>query len=128
MFSRPKSVLRASVLVLLTLALLTLALSNAGVAQTQLVLYDNFKSRNLDPSKWIGWQFFDSDIREAGRQLFGEEENRRLRLSYTAYSATSDDFGGSGGGFCPSLPVSSAHTGTTVSLAVNRAAAPGCAG
>jgi len=110
MFSRPKSGLRASVFVLLTLALLTLALSNAGVAQTQLVLYDNFKSRNLDPSKWIGWQFFDSDIREAGRQLAGEEENRRLRLSYTAYSATSDDFGGSGGGFGLAFPVPSAIT------------------
>src|SRR5438132_13139768 len=113
MFSRPKSVLRASVLVLLTLALLTLALSNAGVAQTQLVLYDNFKSRNLDPSKWIGWQFFDYDIRQAGRQLLGEEENRRLRLSYTAYSATSDDFGRSGGGFCLALTVLTASTETS---------------
>ena len=79
------------------LVLLTFALSKAGVAQ--LVLYDNFNSKQIDPSKWNGWQFFDPDVREATRQLVGEEENRRLRLSQTAYSATTDDSGGSGGGF-----------------------------
>jgi hypothetical protein len=129
MFSRPKPILRAQVLVLLTLVLvlLTLALSKAGVAQTQLVLYDSFKSRNLDPSKWIGWQFFDPDIREARRQIAGEEENRRLDLSYTAYSATTDDFGGSGGGFGLAFPAPSAITETSFTVVVNRAAAVGCA-
>jgi hypothetical protein len=121
MFSRPKSVLQSSVLVLLTLAL-----SIAGVAQTQLVLYDNFKSRNIDPSKWNGWQFFDFDVREAVRQLAGEEENRRLRLSLTAYSATTDDFGASGGGFGLAFPNPGAVTEVSFDLTVYRAVAVGC--
>ena len=106
------------------LLLLTLALSKASVAQ--LVLYDNFHSKHIDPSKWIGWQFFDPDIREAGRQLAGEEEDRRLRLSYTAYSATTDDVGGSGGGFGLAFPVPSAITEISFTAVVNRAEAVGC--
>ncbi len=50
MFTRLKSFLLASALVLL-IALLSKA------AVTQLVLYDNFASRNIDHSKWNGWQF-----------------------------------------------------------------------
>ena len=127
MFNLPKSVLRASVFVLLTLALLAVALSKTGLADTQLELYDNFKSRSLDPSKWIGWQFFDPDIREARRQIAGEEENRGLRLSYTAYSATTDDSAGSGGGFGLAFPVPTAITETSFTVVVSQAAAVGCA-
>ena len=58
MFTRLKSFLLASALVLL-IALLSKA------AVTQLVLYDNFASRNIDHSKWNGWQFFDLDMVEA---------------------------------------------------------------
>jgi len=50
MLTRLKSFLLASALVLL-IALLSKA------AVTQLVLYYNFASRNIDHSKWNGWQF-----------------------------------------------------------------------
>ena len=76
MFTRLKWVIPASVLLLLAGAF-----AKAGV--THLVLYDNFHSAKIDPSKWIGWQFYDPDVREGVRQLSGEEENRRLHLSVT---------------------------------------------
>ncbi len=106
------------------LVLLTFALSKASVAQ--LVLYDDFKSKQIDPSKWIGWQFFDPDVREATRQLTGEEENRRLRILQTAYSVISDDSGASGGGFGLAFPVPSAITEASFRVVVNRAQAVGC--
>lgn len=84
MFARLKSFLLASAFVLL-IALVSKA------AVTQLVLYDNFASRNIDHSKWNGWQFFDLDVVEATRQLVGEEESRRLHLALTAYSSTADN-------------------------------------
>jgi hypothetical protein len=104
--------------------LLAFGLTKASVAQ--LVLYDNFRSNRIDPAKWSGWQFFDPDIREAGRQIAGEEENRRLRLSYTTYSATTDNSGGSGGGFGLAFPDPSAITEASFTAVVNRAAAVGC--
>jgi hypothetical protein len=119
MLTRLKWVIPVSVLVLLASAL-----AKAGVSQ--LVLYDDFQSRRIDPSKWTGWQFFDPDVREAVRQLVGEEENRRLRLSYTTYSATTDDSGGSGGGFGLAFPVPSAITETSFTAVVQRAEAVGC--
>ena len=106
------------------LLLLTFVLSRAAVAQ--LVLYDNFKSSRIDASKWTGWQFFDPDVREEVRQLAGEDENRRLRLSYTAYSATTDNSGGSGGGFGLAFPDPSAITEISFAAVVNRATAVGC--
>jgi len=118
-FTGLKFELRAWVLVFLTIAL-----SKAGSAQ--LVLYDNFHSKQIDPAKWVGWQFFDPDIREAVRQPVGEEENRRLRLSYTAYSATTDNSGGSGGGFGLAFPDPSVVTEVSFTAVVNRAEAVGC--
>ncbi len=117
MFTRFKSVLLASVF-----ALLTVALSKAGVAQ--LVLYDDFESRNIDPSKWVG-TFGDQDQREVVRTLVGEED-RRLRLSQIAYSATTDNFGSSGNIFGLLFPVPSVITETLFTVIVNRAEAVGC--
>ena len=77
MFRRSNWVIPVSVLVLLAAAF-------AKAGATQLVLYDNFQSERIDPSKWIGWQFFDPDVRDSVRQPVGEEENRRLHLSLTA--------------------------------------------
>jgi len=114
----PKSVLLASMFVLLTVAL-----SKAGVAQ--LVLYDNFASRNIDPSKWFG-TFGDQDQREVVRRLVGEEEDRRLHLSQTAYSATTDDVGSSGNIFGLQFSVPSAITEASFTVAVNQAVAVGC--
>ncbi|HWC15919.1 MAG TPA: hypothetical protein VG498_02865, partial [Terriglobales bacterium] len=109
----------------IVLLLLTLGLSKSSLAQ--LVLYDNFNSKRIDPAKWTGWQFFDPDIREATRRLAGEEGERHLRLSCTAYSATSDDFGGSGGGYGLAFPVPSAVNEVSFTAVVNRAEAVGCA-
>lgn len=120
MFGRLRSVLLVSVFVLSTVVL-----SKAAV--TQLVLYDNFASRNIDHSKWNGWQFFDLDVLDATRQLVGEEENRRLHLALTAYSSTADDFGGSGGPFGLAFPVPTAIKEASFTAVVNRAEAVGCA-
>jgi len=119
MFNRLKWVIPVSVLVLLAGAL-----AKAGVSQ--LVLYDNFQSRKLDPSKWNGWQFFDFNVLDAARQLSGEEENRRLHLSLTAYAPTTDDFGASGGGFGLAFPNPGAVTEVSFDLTVNGAVAIGC--
>jgi len=119
MFPKPKWMFAVWALVLLTFVL-----PKAGVAQ--LVLYDNFNSKQIDPSKWIGWQFFDPDIREAVRQPAGEEEGRHLRLSQRAYSATTDDFGGSGGLFGLAFPVPSAVTEASFTVVVSRAETVGC--
>ena len=107
--------------------LLLVAGTLAKAAGTQLVLYDNFRSANIDPSKWIGWQYFDPDIREAVRQPVGEEENRRLHLSLTAYSATTDDSGGTGGASGLAFPVPSAIREVSFNAVVNRAEAVACA-
>jgi hypothetical protein len=106
------------------LVLVTFTFSKAGVPQ--LVLYDNFKSTHIDPSKWIGWQFFDPDIREEVRQLVGEEEDRRLHLSQMAYSAITDDNGASGGGFGLAFPVPAVITEISFDLVVKEAVAVGC--
>jgi hypothetical protein len=98
----------------------------ATATPAQLSLYDNFDSTQIDPSKWIGWQFFDPDIREAVREVAGETGNRHLRLSLTAYSATTDDSGGSGGGFGLAFPDPGAVTELFFDLTVNSAAAVGC--
>jgi hypothetical protein len=47
---------------LFTLALL--AVSRPGAAQT--TLYDNFSSPLIDPSKWLGLQYYMEDTRKEG--------------------------------------------------------------
>jgi hypothetical protein len=84
------------------LALLTILLPQATVAQ--LKLYDNFSSSRINPSKWIGEPASlvggsDQDRREVSIGLFGEGENRRLRISQTSYSTITDNNGSSGIGF-----------------------------
>src|SRR5215472_1749716 len=116
MFSRPR--------VVLALLLLTFALAKAGVAQ--LKLYDDFHSKQIDPSKWVG-TFGDPDQRDVVRTLVGEEEDRRLHISQTAYSATTDDVGSSGNIFGLEFPVPSAITELSYTVVVKNAVAVGCA-
>jgi hypothetical protein len=84
------------------LVLLTFGLSTPSVAQ--LKLYDNFRTKRIDPSKWVGEPASlpgstDKDRREVSVVLTGEETNRHLRISQTNYSATMDNNGSGGSGF-----------------------------
>ena len=116
------------IFVVLGSVLLFTAVTFSKAAVSQLVLYDNFSSRAINPAKWTGWQFFDPDIGEAGWQLVGEDGNNRgLHLFLTAYSATSDDFGASGGAFGLTFPTPSAINEVAFTVVVDRATAVACA-
>ena len=115
------------------LVLLALALSQAGVAQ--LVLYDNFSSKNIDPSKWSGFQFYAPDQREAVRELVslpgvtdGEhsDRGRRLHISERDYATTTDDYGSSGDTYGLAFPDPAAITETSFTVTVNYAEAVAC--
>jgi len=108
------------------LMFLFLMVAQAGVIPAQLVLYDDFKSSQIAPSKWLGTPA-DPDMREAVRELVGEEENRRLRLSQRAYSATTDDVGTSGGLFGLAFPAPNKITEVSFTVVVKAAQAVGCA-
>jgi len=106
--------------------LVVFLLPTGGAAQ--LVLYDNFDSKLIDPSKWLDLPA-DPDIEEAVRQLVatpGVPNDRRLHLSQRAYSATTDDIGSSGGGFGLAFPVPSAVAEISFTVVVNSAQAVGC--
>jgi hypothetical protein len=108
------------------LVLLTFVLSKAGVAQ--LVLYDNFNSLRIDPSKWDGG-FQDPESREAVRELTttpGQEDDRQLHLKETTYSTTTDDNGASGSIFGLAFPAPSAITEASFSVVVKDAKTVGC--
>ena len=108
------------------LALLTLAFSKASVAQ--LVLYDNFNLHHIDPLKW-DTDFFDSNAREMVRELTAtpeKDDDRRLHLSETTYSTTTDDNGASGSIFGLNFPVPSAITEVSFTVVVRKAEAVSC--
>jgi hypothetical protein len=106
----------------------TFVLCRTGVAQ--LVLYDNFNSQRIDPAKWDGsFLFQDPNSREAVRELSttaGQNEDRRLHLQETTYSATTDDNGGSGSIFGLGFPVPSAITEASFSVVVREAKTVAC--
>src|SRR5215472_7978232 len=106
------------------LLILAVGLSKASLAQ--LMPYDNFHSKHIDPSKWIGWQFFDPDVLESVRLLSGEGQDRHLRVAQTAYSSTADNTGGSGGSIGLAFPLPDAITEISFSVTVNQAEAVGC--
>src|ERR1700680_170006 len=125
MLTRPKWTFRTWMLLLLTLGL-----SKAGVAQ--LAPYDNFNSKHIDPSKWVGEPSSipggsDKDRREVTVGLVGEEENRRLHISETAYSATTDNNGASGSGFGLGFAEPGKVKAVSFTLAVNKEQSVGCA-
>ena len=73
----------------------------------QLVLYDNFNSKHIDPAKWDGF-FLDPDARDAVREIAATPEkdnDRRLHIKESTYSVTTDDNGASGSIFGLSFPV-----------------------
>lgn len=114
-----------------TLVLLALALPQAGVAQ--LVLYDNFNSKHIDPAKWSGFQFYNPDQREAVRELvspngMGQHSNggRRLHISERDYATTTDDYGSNGDTFGLEFADPAAVTEVSFTVAVNDAEAVAC--
>jgi hypothetical protein len=106
--------------------LLALSLSEAGVAQ--LVLYDNFNSKHIEPAKWNGAQNYDPDLRESVREITPTQDNggHRLHLMQTAYSAVTDNIGGSGGVWGLAFPNPSAVTAVSFAVTANRIAVTPC--
>jgi hypothetical protein len=111
-----------------SLVLLAIASSKASVAQLE--LYDDFNSKRIDPSKWIGEPSSpagsDIDRREVSVELVGEG-NRRLHLLQTVYSRTTHDNGMGGSGFGLGFAEPSKVTAVSFTLAVNRDTSLGCA-
>jgi hypothetical protein len=98
--------------------LLTLASSKATVAQ--LVLYDNFNSRRIDPARWDG-SFLDPDARDVVREVTAtpeKDDDRRLHIKESTYSVTTDDSGASGSIFGLGFPVPNAITEVSFTVAV----------
>jgi hypothetical protein len=114
----------------LRVALLTLAqLWLLSTASAQLVLYDNFSKKTIDPTKWEGWQDTDTTLRETIRELTPTPRNyddNRLHLSQRVYSAVTDDNGGSGGAWGLKFPNPAAITTISFTVAVNRANVTAC--
>jgi len=111
------------------LVLLALALSQAATAQAR--LYDDFRSKRIDPSKWVGEPASlpggsDKDRREVSIGLVGEEENRRLHISQTNYSAITDNNGTSGSGFGLGFASPSTVKAVSFTLAVDEVQVVGC--
>ena|SRR5215469_9102449 len=97
---------------------------------TWLVLYDNFNSSVINPAKWAGLQNYDPDLRETVRDLTptpGVKGDYRLHLMHRAYSAVTDDSGGSGGLWGLSFPNPSAVTAIGFTLSVDKIAVTSCA-
>jgi len=115
---------------LLRVALLSLPqLWLLSTASAQLVLYDNFSKKTIDPTKWEGLQNFDSDLRESIRELTptpGNDDDNRLHLGQRAYSAVTDDNGGSGGMWGLAFPNPSAITAISFTAVVTRANVSAC--
>jgi len=114
---------------ILVVVLLTLALSKASDAQ--LALYDNFNSRQIDPAKWIGERSSpdgsDANRREVAVQVVGEE-NRRLRISETVYSANTSNVGSGGDGFGLGFASPNNVTSVSFTLTMVKDAPLSCAG
>lgn len=112
------------VIVNLGTILLVTALCRSSAAQ--LVPYDDFQSRAINPDKWNGSQNYDPDLREAVRQIVRGKNHGSLRLTQTAYSATTDDAGGSGGVFGLQFAEPNGIREVSFTVNVDRAEAVGC--
>jgi len=113
--------------------LLALCLPQAMPAQ--LVLYDNFNSKNIDPTKWIGWQFYNPDQREAVRELVlppggngiqASVKGRRLHIFERDDATTTDDNGSNGDTFGLAFTNPAAVTEASFRVTVNHAEAVAC--
>ncbi|HKV77840.1 MAG TPA: hypothetical protein VJP02_06860 [Candidatus Sulfotelmatobacter sp.] len=121
------ALLRGSSIQTWALGFVIMALSNAAFAQ--LVLYDNFNSTLIDPTKWLGGQTYDLDMREAQRGLVPTPKvagDRRLLLMQRGYSAITDNNGASGGVFNLAFANPNKITAVSFTLAVGSVGAVGC--
>ena len=112
--------------VLLTVSMIGLAFAKAQAGADALVLYDDFKSEQIDPSKWAGYDDDPANVREAVRRLTGDEEDRRLDLSARAYSVITNNNGTSGGVFGLRFINPSAISTVQFTLQVNKLTQVGC--
>ena len=88
----------------LSLAIVFLATITARAQNT---LYDSFSKPLIDPTKWMGVQFYDPYMEEAIRQLTPTPNvpgDHRLRLSQRAYAPTADNSGLSAGNLAVGFP------------------------
>jgi hypothetical protein len=118
-------------IVSLALLWLTLGLSSSIAQTTQTKLYDDFRSKRIDPSKWVGEPASlapgsDKDRREVSVGLVGEEWDRRLRISQTNYSAITDNNGSSGIGFGLGFATPSHLKAVSFTLAVDEVKVVDC--
>lgn len=113
--------------VLLTVSIMGFAFAKAKASADALVLYDDFKTEQIDPSKWVGVPtVISANVLEAVRHLTGEEEDRRLDLSARAYSGITNNSGTSGGVFGLSFINPSAISTVQFTLQVNKLTQVGC--
>jgi len=116
----------------------TVLASVAGVfiltsfANAQLQLYDNFSSKHLDASKWVGEPASivggsDKDRRETTVELSGAGAARHLHIAQTSYADVTDNAGANGSGFGLGFAEPSNVTAVSFTLAVNQEASVGCA-
>jgi len=106
----------------------SLLLASSKVTVAQLVSYDNFKARRIDPAKWDG-SFLDFESRDAVREIAfvpGRDDDRRLHIKETTYSVTTDDNGADGTIFGLSFPVANAISEVSFTVLVKEAIAVGC--
>jgi hypothetical protein len=96
-----------------------LALAFPAIGRAQLMLYDNFSSHPINPSKWTGVDCDPTNLRDATRQVvFDDSESGSglLHISNNAYAFTNSDSGGTG---CPfGLGFANPATVTDVSFTV----------
>jgi hypothetical protein len=111
------------------MALVVLILGLSTVSLGQMVLYDDFKSKHIDPAKWVGErsspQGSDAFRREVSVGLVGTKD-RRLAVSETVYSTNTGNTGDSGTGFGLGFARPKKISAVSFTLTVNQELAVGC--
>ena len=112
----------------LLLTFVLFAMCKPGAAQA--VLYDDFNNVQINPSNWLGLQHYDLDLREVKREITatpGVKNDHRLHLLERAYSATTDNVGGTADGIGLLFATPSSITAMSMTVVVKKALAVGCA-
>lgn len=108
---------------------MTLALVVPANSQAQLMLYDNFSSPSIDPSKWIGVDCDPTSLRDTTRRVVTEESdsgNGLLHLFGAAYAFTNTDSGGTGCPFGLGFANPASVTDISFTVTVQKMVAIGC--